>query len=359
MARDDETDALRAHTDESLRAERERSDEELLARSTAIAEDAETVIERARARARLVLDLARDREDDLMTQGGASAALHAKVEAERRRADELLAGEHAGADAARLHDRELRRLALFQLLALERAGTDATLAFERTSGDRAVAARDEHLAGVAHDLRGMLGSILTHAAVIALRPDADRSIRSAEQIQRITGHMGRLLEDLLDYATISTQGMQVRRARVDAVALVRDAMHVHEAAAAANGIALELEADAASLEGELDAPRIMRLLVNLLGNALRHAPSGGRVVLRVARVGDECELAVEDDGPGIPEGELEAIFAPFHRADGAAGEGTGLGLHVARRIAEAHGGRIWAENAATGGAVFRTRLPLR
>jgi signal transduction histidine kinase len=105
-----------------------------------------------------------------------------------------------------------------------------------------------------------------------------------------------------------------------------------------------------------DARLLEQVLVNLLANVYRHTPAGTRVTLAGHVTADEVCLTVRDDGPGLPPAELETIFARFHRADAAAG-GSGLGLAIAREIAALHGGRLWAENAAEGGAAFHLALP--
>lgn len=141
MPSSNETDDSRLRTDDNLRTERQRSDEELEARSTALAENSDDVIARARERARKVLELARSREDDQLAAAGATAQLRDSVQEERTVADATLAAERATADADRLDERERRRIALLQLLAHERSATDETLTEERRRADQSVRAR--------------------------------------------------------------------------------------------------------------------------------------------------------------------------------------------------------------------------
>jgi two-component system sensor histidine kinase KdpD len=116
----------------------------------------------------------------------------------------------------------------------------------------------------------------------------------------------------------------------------------------------------------VDAARIEQVLVNLLENAAKHTPPGTRVRVRVDREPERLLVSVEDEGPGLPEGDPEQLFAKFHRgnAESALG-GVGLGLAICRAIVQLHGGRIWAERRpprkegeASGGAAFRFTLPL-
>jgi signal transduction histidine kinase len=108
---------------------------------------------------------------------------------------------------------------------------------------------------------------------------------------------------------------------------------------------------------EGDPIRLRQVLGNILANALRHSPPGGTIRVRAWRAGEEAWVQVSDQGPGIPEDELERIFERFYRGDKArAGEGAGLGLAIARELVRLHGGRIWAENR--DGATFTFTLPL-
>ncbi len=107
-----------------------------------------------------------------------------------------------------------------------------------------------------------------------------------------------------------------------------------------------------------DARRLEQVLVNLLANANIHTPPGTRITISGRAGADEIRLMVRDNGPGIPEPEMEAVFSRFHRLDGAAG-GSGLGLTIARSIVELHGGQIWAERVPEGGTSFTIVLSRR
>src|SRR5204862_6772067 len=106
--------------------------------------------------------------------------------------------------------------------------------------------------------------------------------------------------------------------------------------------------------------RLRQVMQNLLSNALKHTPAGGRIRVRVARDGCDATVAVADDGPGIPAGDLERVFERFYRVDQARGRdrgGTGLGLAIGRRIVELHGGRVWADSVAGRGATVTFTIP--
>jgi signal transduction histidine kinase len=126
------------------------------------------------------------------------------------------------------------------------------------------------------------------------------------------------------------------------------------------GVAIELEAPSDLPEAEADPGRIEQVLDNLMSNALRYTPAGGRLVLSAEANGDKVSLRVEDSGAGIPSEELPYIFERFYRADKARqrheGE-TGLGLAIARSIVEAHGGSVSVESALGKGTTFTIALP--
>ncbi|HUS33479.1 MAG TPA: HAMP domain-containing sensor histidine kinase [Kofleriaceae bacterium] len=333
-----------------------------MVRSKAVTEESDEVIERARQRARLVLDLAREREDHGLVRSGVAGGSRETVAQERRTEDAALAAERGVADAQRMDERERRRAAMIQLLTLERAATDRTLAAERTHADRSITAREDLLALVAHDLRNMLSTIMVNASVIVLATDLKTMRGPAVQVQRAGGQMAQLLEDLLDFSSFEAGKLSLASVDVDVVQVVRDAVEIHAEAAKVQKLELTLHADVPKMIVRGDGRRLTRLLMNLIGNALKFTPEDGRVDVHVAVVGDECEIAVTDNGVGIPKEELDSIFERFQRGgieERQRFSGVGLGLFIARLIADAHGGRVWAESGEAGtGSTFRVRLPI-
>lgn len=351
----------RAQTNESLTNERQRSDDELLARSSALSEDTDDLIHRARERAREVLSLARAREDQELRRMGVTDAMNQAVRDERSLADATLAAEHSSADEERLDERERRRLALIAVLAHEREITDRTLATERSIADRNLEAREDMLTLVAHDLRGMLNTILVSASGILLSRDLNHVVAaSAASIQNVSGHMSQLLEDLVDFSSFEAGELRLDTADVNVAQLVRDAVEIHEPLADARGVAIAMQWYPGTLTVRADARRLTRVLINLISNAVKFTPEGGRVEVCLGVSDGECEIAIRDTGIGIPPDQLETIFDRFRQvgADPRRSFGAGLGLYIARLITRAHGGRIWAESTPAGGSTFRVRLPL-
>jgi signal transduction histidine kinase len=351
----------REQTDATLRAEREKTDQELLARSAHIADDADEVVERARERAKIVLDTARARADAQLDGGDTSAVARDALVTERRQEDVAIAAEYATTDAAVEQERQARQRAMTRLLALEREETDQTLAIERERADTLVAARDDFLAMVSHDLRTMLGGIVMNAALLIHDAgDDDRGravIRRADSIQRFTARMNRLVGDLVDVVSIEAGKLDVSPAPHDAGRLLRDTLEAFQPAAAARGIALDGKVERAAVLGRFDHDRIVQVLGNLVSNAIRFTPAGGRIDIHVRPEAGEVHFAVSDTGAGIREADLGGIFDRFRQAPQHNRVGLGLGLYISRCIVEAHGGRLWVESVVGAGSTFHFTLP--
>ncbi|HSN29055.1 MAG TPA: HAMP domain-containing sensor histidine kinase [Kofleriaceae bacterium] len=343
----------RERTDKSLERERTRTDHELATRAEASGEQADEVIQIARERAAEVLAIARAREDR-----------HAPLTAEeifaRAAEDAVLANEYEAADLALRDERERRRLAVRQLLALERRATDVTLMLERASVDDTMVER-AMVDVLVHDLRSMLSAVSLSAASIVLAASKGQPlaliVELAMQIQRATAQSDVLLGDLQDLATMAEGRMRITPATTDIVAVVRTAIEINQAAAAANGVALTAHLPADPVAASLDAPRFMRVVVNLLTNVLKFTPRGGSITVEVTRRDAVVEVAVSDTGPGIPEALHETIFERFRRGPHVRARGLGLGLFIAREIVAAHGGRIWVESTPGTGSTFRVQVP--
>lgn len=361
MASDRSSRKARKQTDATLRIERDRSDEELLGRSTALREDADELIQRARERAREILALARREQDASLVQQGASDAARATVTRERKTEDELDRLEHATADAALRQDREKRRRALLHLLELERTETDSMLGVERLVADRMIARRDDMLGVVSHDLRAQLSVLLLKAAaIIDEHPENPRLVRDADVMLRTIAQMSALVGDLLDVASADADRLRIERVRTDLVAIVTEELEVHRVAAEARSLHLSLQSRDPTIFADVDPTRMRRVVMNLLTNAIKFTPAGGRIAVQIDRAGDDIELSVRDTGPGIAPDQLEAVFERFRQVGAEhRRSGHGLGLYIARAIIAAHGGRIWAEGTQGQGATFRVRLPLK
>lgn len=223
--------------------------------------------------------------------------------------------------------------------------------------------RRDLIAWTSHDLRTPLTSV--RAMVEALH---DGVVTDTETVQRYyhtiradVMALNTLIDDLFELAQLDTGGLVLEKSLHDLGDLISDALESFRALAEQRGVTLDGDVCKDMIPVSLNAAKISRVLANLLSNAFRYTPSGGRVHVAVMRVADGVRVTVQDSGPGFAVHDLPRIFEQFYRGEQArsrATGGAGLGLAIARGIIEAHNGRIWAENGATGGAVVGFELPL-
>jgi len=223
--------------------------------------------------------------------------------------------------------------------------------------------KDEFLAVLSHELRNPLAPIRSASHVIRLRAPEDPAIaRAGEVIERQVRQMVRLVDDLLEIARI-TQGRIELRPRVERLAdVVAGAIEAARPAIEAAGHRLEVAWPDEPLTIEADATRLSQAVLNVLQNAAKYTPAGGRIAVAVARDGERARVTVEDDGIGIEAGTLPRIFDMFvqgGRDAGRPGGGLGIGLALARRLIDMHGGTIGASSDGPGrGSRFEIVLPL-
>jgi PAS domain S-box-containing protein len=259
-----------------------------------------------------------------------------------------------------------RRYAADDLAFAEDLARRAALIIERRKAeeDTAIAnrAKDEFLATVSHELRTPLQAILGYATM--LRRDSTRDPAQAlEAIIRNATAQARLIDDILDVSRIISGKLRLSIARVDLASAVRAAVDAVRPAAEAKRITLEVRA--ADDLGHLDADpdRLQQIVWNLVANAVKFTPDGGRVDVGAVRSGETATITVTDNGIGIPLAHQHAIFERFRQVDSSATRahsGLGLGLAIVRYLAEAHGGTVSAHSGGTGsGATFTVTLPVR
>ena len=217
----------------------------------------------------------------------------------------------------------------------------------------------EFLMRVTHDLRTPLTAIRGHAAALAdgVVPEADVP-RSLGAIEGEAARLERLVADLLDLARLDAHRFRLELAPALPAELLERAADAFAAEAASRGVDLRREI-APAPELVTDEARVRQIVSNLLENALRWTPAGGTVRLAGrAREDGGLVVVVSDDGPGVPPGELERIFEPFHAHDGPDGRrGSGLGLAISRQLARALGGDLRAESREGAGSRFTLELP--
>jgi two-component system heavy metal sensor histidine kinase CusS len=213
------------------------------------------------------------------------------------------------------------------------------------------------IANASHELRSPVTTLLGELS-FALRRERDPATyrESLEEALESARSLRAITEDLLGLARIGATWPPAHES-VSLSAVTRAAVESTEAEAAAHGVALEITGDQAAVQGH--AGDLERLLRNLVENAIRHSPRGGRVRIAAQHEANHVHLLVSDDGPGVPPDVRERIFEPFFRLAGprAVHGGAGLGLAIGRSIARAHGGDVWVDDCSRG-ARFVVRLPV-
>ncbi|PRD66408.1 HAMP domain-containing sensor histidine kinase [Malikia granosa] len=210
---------------------------------------------------------------------------------------------------------------------------------------------------VSHELRSPLARLQAATDLLAQQPE--RAAEFIERIERESGRMDRLVGELLTLARLDADIAPRQRERVDLAELVANVAEDAAFEGQQRGCRIVTEGDSgAVLHG--DRELLHRALENVVRNALRHSPDGGTVLI-TSRAGSQpgwLEIRVDDEGSGVPEAELEQIFAPFVRSAGAQSQaGYGLGLAITSRVMRLHGGQASAENRAGGGLSVRLTLP--
>jgi signal transduction histidine kinase len=223
--------------------------------------------------------------------------------------------------------------------------------------------RDIFLAVVSHELRTPTTAILGWAQLIKDRlADEETIAYGIEVIERNARLQAQLIEQLLDFSRVNNGLLRLNAQRASLVPILEAAIDTMLPQAQAKGIALNVYLEASTCAVIGDPARLHQVLTNLLANAIKFTPSGGRVDIRLARQSSSAELTVSDTGRGIPTEFLPHIFEPYRQAgtdQSATHDGLGLGLTIARHIIERHRGKIHAESLGEGtGTKFTIILPL-
>jgi signal transduction histidine kinase len=236
-----------------------------------------------------------------------------------------------------------------------------SLEASRAETQQAMRTQRDFLADASHELRTPLTSVLANLELLqqALERDADEEEREiVDSALRSSRRMSRLVSDLLLLARADA-GRASERRPCDLAKVTAEAVAEVEPVLAGHHVTLEAP-EAVPVTGNPD--ELHRMTANLVENAIRHTPGGTNVQVMVRVSNGDAELAVSDDGPGLPPGMEERVFARFVRtgapADTSADGGTGLGLAIVKAVATSHGGDVVAERPARGGARFAVRIPL-
>jgi signal transduction histidine kinase len=273
----------------------------------------------------------------------------------------FLAGAAAVAVPSRMGADQILLAVVAAAAAALAAALAVRLAMEERSRRQIEEARRQLVAAASHDLRTPLASLrlLVESIDDGVATGETRE-RYLKEIRTHVGVLSDLVDDLFELSRIEAGEIAWTLRQVELKELIGDTVAAMRAPAEQRGVTLGAELPVAAVVAEADAEKIQRVLFNLIQNAIRHTPADGSVTVRArAADGGAVEVEVADDGPGIAAADGERVFEAFYRGDAARGEdGAGLGLAISRAIVEAHGGRIWLEDATPGTSVhFTLRSP--
>jgi signal transduction histidine kinase len=224
----------------------------------------------------------------------------------------------------------------------------------------AVRAREDVLAIVSHDLRNPLSAVMLGSAMIIKNPEMapDARTKLVRTIQTSANSMKQLIEDLLDFVKVEFGRMSVNKKLEDPQAILSELHSMFTPMALEKEIQLVKSVDKTVTGVECERLRLVQILSNLVGNAIKFTPKGGHVSVNVTTVDEETLFWVRDSGPGIPPEQLTRVFDRYWQHQQASRDGVGLGLAIAKGLVEAHGGRIWAESQPGDGSTFFFTLPV-
>lgn len=243
-------------------------------------------------------------------------------------------------------------------LALANARLYASERRARAEAEAASRLRDEVLAIVSHDLRTPLNAISLNAELLVADIPAEAKRERAAALQRSVRRTARLVEDLLDVGRIQTQRLTIQPAPTPPEELMTRVRDMLEPQARKKNVDLDIAVPEGIGALAVDPDRVLQIFSNLLDNAIRHTPAGGRIDISAETAGRMVRFSVADTGEGIPPARLPDLFNHLVQTTRDGRAAAGLGLAIVRGIVEAHGGRVWAESEPGEGSVFRFTLPL-
>src|SRR5450432_3126567 len=281
-----------------------------------------------------------------------------RLRVERETSDEAIDAERFRADAAtemgRTHHQASARPSA-DLLSREQESHRKT--------QTALTTREEFLAIVSHDLRNPLNHIFMAAQNLLEEPGDSKEVHEiASSINRSAGEMLRLIQDLLDIERIAIGKLILHYEKHDISEIINEVVGDFQRDAAAKGITLTAKPEPECGEVVCDRNRVVQVLSNLVGNAIKFTPAKGQICVSCAQTGPErkdLQVSVSDTGAGIAPEKIKTIFDRFSQINSQDRRGIGLGLYIAKMMVEEHPGRIWVESKLGEGSTFHFTLPLR
>lgn len=245
-----------------------------------------------------------------------------------------------------------------QQIAAQRDALQANAAALRDADRR----KDEFLATLAHELRNPLAPLRHGLDVLRKNPDSADADGIRDMMDRQLVHLVRLIDDLLDVSRVTQGKIELRKQTIQAADIIRSALETSRPLIEAGHHALSLEMSPQAIWLDADLTRLAQVISNLLNNAARYTPEGGRIALSLQRAGDDAVITVSDNGVGIPadmQSKVFDLFTQIDQHDGRARGGLGIGLALVRRLVAMHGGSIAVESPGIGrGSRFTVRIPI-
>ena len=221
------------------------------------------------------------------------------------------------------------------------------------------------ISNVSHELRTPLAHIKGYVELLEEEELGDLTLEQGKAmsvISRATVRLGHLIEDLIAFSTASREGIELKLEAISIAEMAREIIDRSKAKATQEGVKLRLSVGKGISPVRADSEKLNWVIYQLLDNAIKFTPEGGRIKLWAEQVNGFVTIAVTDTGIGIPTDKLVEVFEPFHQLDGSPTRryaGTGLGLALVKQIVEAHGSKIIAESMESKGSTFRFELPVR
>lgn len=304
------------------------------------------------------------------------------MQEERKRADFAVELERAKVDEAIEQERKAKSALAGQTLEQERKRTDHNLSKERARTDAevltasgllsdeisehektriALTTREEFLAIVSHDLRNPIGTASMCADLLLKNPRLHNltsdAIRSIELIKRNVDASLRLIADLLDMERIGGGKLELNLEKHCIGEIIRDSIEAFANQAAEKNVTLEAAHSISSGEVACDRDRILQVLSNLIGNALKFTPTNGKILINTLYNESEVQISVSDTGSGIPDEKKEQIFTRFAQLGQNDRRGLGLGLYISKMLVEEHHGKLWLQSKLGEGSTFYFSIP--
>jgi signal transduction histidine kinase len=301
---------------------------------------------------------------EVLLRSGARAVLGVPLLREDRLIGSLVVNRNAPGEFPPEVVELLKTFATQSALAIQNARLFEEIADKSRQLEAASRHKSEFLANMSHELRTPLNAVIGFSEVLLQRMFGDLNAKQDEYLKDIYAsgqHLLSLINDILDLSKIEAGRMELTPAPFHLPTALENAVTLVKERAARHGIALQLAIDPRLGEVVGDERKVKQVVLNLLSNAVKFTPEGGRISLKASRTDGVVEVAVTDTGIGIAPEDQAAIFEEFRQVgsdETRKQEGTGLGLTLAKKFVELHGGRIWVKSEPGRGSTFTFTLPV-